>query len=178
MSPETIPPCAIGAELSRTTGASSNALLAETQQQHRHQSVHRDAAIVCTENMTQDAALNKVRKIKSKQNRKQHAIGCESSHICVNDRQLRILPTAGIRRELRDHFIDSHNSKPPWSTKAFIHTVRQIEHHHVDSSGSFTDEFHDKRPWEYTKQALKTVEEATKSYMVEVIPQSHFKSSN
>jgi len=54
MAPETLPPDAIGAELSRTTGASRNAPLGETQLQPRHQLVHRDAAIVATENITQD----------------------------------------------------------------------------------------------------------------------------
>ena len=36
------------------------------------------------------------------------------------------------------------------------------------------DELPDKRPWEWTEQALKTFEEATESYMVRVIAKSHF----
>ena len=36
------------------------------------------------------------------------------------------------------------------------------------------DEFHEKGPPEWTKQALKTSVEATESYMVEVIAQSSF----
>jgi hypothetical protein len=90
MAPETLPPGAIGAESSRTTGASRNAPLGETQQQHRHQVVHCDAANVATEIMTQDAHLKKVRKTGSSKNKKQHAIGCGSMHICVNDGQLKI----------------------------------------------------------------------------------------
>jgi len=64
------------------------------------------------------------------------------------------------------------NGKPPWSTKAFIGTVREIEHHHIVSSGIFADIFCDKGPWEWTKQTLKTLEEATESYMVEVIAEA------
>jgi len=90
MAPETLPPGAIGDESSRTTGTSCNAPLGESQQQHRHHLVHRDAAIVATENMTQDAYLKKVRKTGSSKNKKQDAIGCESIHICVNDGQLNI----------------------------------------------------------------------------------------
>jgi len=44
-------------ESSETMGASSNASLEGTQQQCRHQIVHCEAAIVATENMTQDAHL-------------------------------------------------------------------------------------------------------------------------
>jgi len=88
MAPETLPAGAIAAESGRTTGASRNAPLRETKQQCRHQLVHRDAAIVATENMTQDAHLKKVRKTGSSKNKKQHAIGCESIHIRLNERQL------------------------------------------------------------------------------------------
>jgi len=56
--------------------------------------------------------------------------------------------------------------------KAFIRTVCEIEHHDVISSGIFADEFGDKGPREWTKQALKTLEEATESYMVEVIAEA------
>ena len=40
--------------------------------------------------------------------------------------------------------------------KAFPRTVRKIEHHEVVISGMFTDEIPDKRPREWTKQALMT----------------------
>jgi len=52
MDPETLHPGAIGAESSRTIGALHNEPRGETQQQRRHQLLHRDAAIVATENMT------------------------------------------------------------------------------------------------------------------------------
>jgi len=58
--------------------------------------------------------------------------------------------------------------------KAFIRTVREIEHHDVISSRIFADELHDKDPGEWTKQALQTLEEATESYMVAVIAKSSF----
>jgi hypothetical protein len=90
MAPETHPPGAIGAVSSRTTGASCNAPLGETQQKCRHQLVRRDAAIVATEKMMQDAHLQKVHKTGGSKNEMQDAIGCESIHICVNDGQLKI----------------------------------------------------------------------------------------
>jgi hypothetical protein len=64
-------------------------------------------------------------------------------------------------------------TKPPWSTKAFAHTVREIEHHDVVSSGIFADEFPDKHPSEWTKQAVITLEKPTEAYMVEVTAQYH-----
>jgi len=78
-----------------------------------------------------------------------------------------------VRRELCNEFITARNWKPPWSTKAFVCTVREIEHHDVVSSGIFADEFPDKRPHEWTKQALITLEEATEAYMVEVTAEFH-----
>ena len=44
--------------------------------------------------------------------------------------------------------------------------------HDVNSSGIFADQFRDQGPQEWAKQASKTFEEATKSYMVEVIAES------
>jgi len=88
MAPETLPPGAIGAESSRMTGASSNAPLGQTQLQRRHQLVHRDTSIVATENMTQDVHFKKIRITGSSKNKKQHAIGCESIHISVDNGQL------------------------------------------------------------------------------------------
>jgi hypothetical protein len=85
ITPEILPQRGIGAESSRTTSASSNALRGMTQQQHRHQLLHRDAATVANENMTQDTHLTMVRKTGSSKNKKQHAIGCESIHICIHD---------------------------------------------------------------------------------------------
>jgi hypothetical protein len=79
----------------------------------------------------------------------------------------------GVRKELRNEFIGAHNGKPPWSTKAFVRTVREIEHHNVVSSGIFQDEFPDKRPRKWTKQALITSEDATEAYMVVVTAEFH-----
>jgi len=44
----------------------------------------------------------------------------------------------------------------------------------VVRSGMFADGFRDKGPREWTKQALKSPDEATESYMVEVIAESSF----
>jgi len=58
--------------------------------------------------------------------------------------------------------------------KALVRTIREIEHHDVISSGIFADEFRGKGPREWTKQASKTLKEATKPYMVEVIAAASF----
>jgi hypothetical protein len=52
--------------------------------------------------------------------------------------------------------------------------VRKIEHHDVPSSGIFPEEFRDTRPREWTKQTINTLEEATQSYLVEVVAESSF----
>jgi hypothetical protein len=90
MAPQTLSPDANGAETSPKTVASRNEPLGDTQQQRRHCLVHRDTAIVATENMTQDVHFKKVRKTRSSNNMQQHAIGCESIHIRINEGQLRI----------------------------------------------------------------------------------------
>jgi len=87
MAPEILQLGAIEAESSRTTGSSNNAPPGETQQQCSYQLVHRKAAILTTENMTQDSHLKMVRKSGSSKNKKQHVIGCESIHIDVDDSQ-------------------------------------------------------------------------------------------
>jgi hypothetical protein len=56
----------------------------------------------------------------------------------------------------------------PWSTKAFVRTVQEIEHHEVVNSGQFADEFEDKSNRIWTKTAIKDLESATESYMVKV----------
>ena len=89
--------------------------------------------------MTQDTQFRIVRKIGSCKNKKQHAIGCEYSPIEVDSCQLMIKHTAGVRKELRDQCIATCNGKPPWSTNAVVHTVREIEPHDVVSSGIFAD---------------------------------------
>jgi len=51
--------------------------------------------------------------------------------------------TAGARCELRDQFIADGNGKPPWSTKASVRTVHEIEYDDDSSSVIFADEFGD-----------------------------------
>ena len=52
--------------------------------------------------------------------------------------------------------------------------VYEIEHHAVVSSGIFAYKFRHKGPRDWTKQALKTLKEATDSYMVKVIAEASF----
>jgi hypothetical protein len=83
-----------------------------------------------------------------------------------------------ICTELHEQFIAFLNCKSPWSTKAFVLTVQEIEHHDDVSSGIWADEFRDKPLREWMKQALKTLEEAMESDRVEVILESHCRSGN
>jgi len=80
---------------------------------------------------------------------------------------------AGVLRELRDQYIAAPDGKPPWSTKAFGRPVRAIEHHDVGGSAIFVDEFSDMNPREWTKRTSTTWENATETYMVEVIAESN-----
>jgi len=57
-------------------------------------------------------------------------------------------------------------------------TVREIERHDVVCYGIFIDKCGDKGPQEWMKQALKTLEKPTESYIVEVTADSHSRSSN
>jgi len=66
----------------------------------------------------------------------------------------------------------SRDGQPPWSTNAFVCTVRKIEHHDVVISGIFGDKFSEKNPQEWTTQASTTVDDATEEYMAEVIAES------
>jgi len=79
-----------GTEPGGSMGVSPNPSLSSTQQECRHQLVHRNAANVATKYMTQDAHLKIVCKTGSSKNKKQHAIGCEYIHITVNNGQLTI----------------------------------------------------------------------------------------
>jgi len=99
---------------------------------------------------------------------KQYTVGCEYIHIKAKGGQLTVQRTAGVHREQRNEFIAARNRKPPWSTRALVRTVHEIEHHDVVSSGILADEFRDKHPREWTKQALITLEKATEAYMVKV----------
>jgi len=76
-----------GSNTGRLAGASSNTELLVTQQEHRHMSVHHDAANVATKHMTQDAHLKIVRKTGSSKNKLQHAVGCENILIVANGSQ-------------------------------------------------------------------------------------------
>ena len=145
----------------------------DTQQECKQQLLHRDTASAATKNKTQDAHLIIVRKTGSSTNKKQHAVGCEYIHTVVNGHQLTIHNVAGVRRKLHDQFIAGRKRKSPWSTKAFVLTVCEIEHHNVLNSWIFADELQDKHPQQWTKQALITLEKATEAYMVEVIAASH-----
>jgi len=77
IAPHTPQPVVIEFKSSRTTSASLNAPLAETQQQCRNQWVQRDAAIAATKNITHDAHLKNKRETGRCNNMQQHAIGCE-----------------------------------------------------------------------------------------------------
>jgi len=167
------PPGESGSNTGRLAGATTNTDILGTQQERRHKLVHPDAANAATKHMTQDAHLKIVRKTGSRKNKKHHAVGCKYIHIEAKGGQLTVLRTAGVHRELRNEFIATQHGKPPWSTKAFIHTVREIKHHDVVNSGIFADEFPDEHPREWTKQALITLEEATEAYMVEVTAEFH-----
>jgi len=81
-------PSVVESEWSRTTGTSSNAPLAETQQQHRHVSVHRNGAIAATKNMTQVVYLIIVPETGLSNPKKQQAMICKLLHIEVNGGQL------------------------------------------------------------------------------------------
>jgi len=91
----------------------------------------------------------------------------------VNSHRLTIYGAAGVRRELLVQFIAAHDGKPPWSTKEFVSTVREIQHYDVVNSGIFPDEFSDKHPGEWKKLAFSTLEEATEAYIVEVLNESY-----
>jgi len=65
------------------------------------------------------------------------------------------------------------NRKPPWLSKAVVRTVHEIELHDAVSSGIFEDEFRDKHPCEWMKEAFMMFEEGTDAYRVEVIAKSH-----
>ena len=77
MVPQISQPGGIECESCWTPGASSNMSLAETQQQCRHQLVHRNAAIAATEHVTQDTHRKEVRKTGLSNKWKKDVIGCE-----------------------------------------------------------------------------------------------------
>jgi len=80
--------------------------------------------------------------------------------------------TGVVGREPCDQSIAARIRKPAWLTKPFDRTVGEIEHPDVISIRIIPDEFCDNGPRNRIKQALNTFEEATESYMVEVIAES------
>jgi len=77
-----------GSNTGQLGGATSNTEILSTQQEHRHELDHRNAAHAATKHMTQYARLKVVRKTGSSKNGKQHAVGCEYIHIEANGGQL------------------------------------------------------------------------------------------
>jgi len=75
------PPGESGLNTGRLAGATTNTAIPGTQQEPRHKLDPRDAADAATKHMTQDANLKIVRKTGSRNNRKQHAVGCGCIHI-------------------------------------------------------------------------------------------------
>jgi len=134
-----------GSKSGQPMGASSNPTLTDTQHQGRHQLVHHNAANVANPNITQHAHLKIICKTGSGKSKTQHAIGCNYIHIAVNSHQLNIWCTVGIHRELGDRSRAASNREPPWSTKAFVHAVGEIEHHDVATSVIAAHEAFDKR---------------------------------
>jgi len=90
MATQTPQPGENGMEPGGSTGITPNTSLSGTQQERRHQLVHRNAANAATNNMTKDTHLKIVRNTGSSKNKKQLAIGCEYIHITVNDSQLTV----------------------------------------------------------------------------------------
>jgi len=173
MDTQQLPPGESGSNTGRSAGATSNTEILGTQQERKHKLVHRDAADTATKHMTQDAHLKIVLKTGRRRNEKQHAVGCEYIHIDAISGQLTVECTAGVCRELRNEFIAACNGKPPWSTKACVRTIREILNHDGVCAGIFADEFPDKRPRDWTKQALITLEEPMEAYMVKVTAEFH-----
>jgi hypothetical protein len=79
-----------GSNTGRLAGATTNADILHTQQEHKHKLLHRDAADAATKHMTQDAHLKIVRKTGSRRNKKQHAVECQYIHIDAISSQLTV----------------------------------------------------------------------------------------
>jgi len=137
---------------SRLAGTRSDTSLIGTEQERRHQLVHRDAADAATRNIILDAHFTIVSRTGRSKNTKQHAVGDTYMHSMVNGHRLYVQWTEGVSRELRDQYITGRNGKLPYSTKAIVRKVCEIEYHEVVSSGIFADEFPDKHPRGWTKQ--------------------------
>jgi seryl-tRNA(Sec) selenium transferase len=79
-----------GSKSGQLADASSNMSLIGTQQERRHQLVHREASDAATKHMTEDAHLKVVRKTGRSTHKKPHAVGCEYLGTAVNSRQLTV----------------------------------------------------------------------------------------
>jgi hypothetical protein len=79
-----------GSNTGRFVGATSNMAILGTQQELRHNLVHRHDTNPATKYMTHDAYLIIVQMIGSSKNKKRHAVGCEYIHIVANSGQLTI----------------------------------------------------------------------------------------
>jgi len=84
------PPGESGSNSGRLVSAKTNSDILGTQQERRHKLVHRDAANAATKHMTQNAHSKIVRKTGSRNNEKQHAVGCEYIHIEAKGGQLTV----------------------------------------------------------------------------------------
>jgi len=123
--------------------------------------------------MTQDAQLKIIHTTGSSKNNQPHAVECRYIHIVVKDHQSTVYYTAGVGEELPDHVLAACNGKSPWSTKAFVQTVRELKHQDDIITRIFIVKFPNKNPAEWTTQAVITLEEAKDAYMVEVFAESH-----
>jgi len=90
MDTQTPEPGETGSESSWTMGILSDMSHNGTQQQRRHQLVHRNAANAVTKHMTQNKHLTIICETGSSRNKKQHAIGCEYIHTLVNSGQITV----------------------------------------------------------------------------------------
>jgi hypothetical protein len=81
---------------------------------------------------------------------------------------------AGVRSELHDEFVKACTGNLLLSLKAPVLARHKIEHNDVGSPGNCMDEFGDNGPWEWKKQTLMTIQEATDWCMVEVLAESSF----
>jgi hypothetical protein len=80
--------------------------------------------------------------------------------------------------KLWEQFKHSRNGNCPWSTKTFVRTVCEIEHHDIVCSGVFANEFSDKLLQVKTGGAFNAWKEATEEYMIDIVTVTHPLLSN
>jgi hypothetical protein len=61
----------------------------------------------------------------------------------------------------------SRNGKLLQSLKTFVRRVHDIEPYAIGNSGSLKDKVRDKHHWEWTKQAVITLEKFTEAHMLD-----------